>query len=77
MAYWFGQKAILQFEHWDEWQKKVSNEEASATWDHIAHSPNCSISKAKRLLHYRPRYSSLEAVYESVSWLIEHKIIKI
>ena len=37
------------------------------TWDHIAHSPNCSIAKAQRLLGYTPRYSSLEAVQEAVS----------
>jgi nucleoside-diphosphate-sugar epimerase len=45
------------------------------TWDHIAHSPNCSIAKARRLLGYHPRYSSLQAVRESVDWLIEHEVI--
>jgi len=42
----------------------------------IAHRPNCSIEKAQRLLGCQPRYSSLQAVYESVQWLIgliEHK----
>ncbi len=43
----------------------------SATWDHIAHSPNCSIAKAERLLEYRPRYTSLQAVHEAVQWLIQ------
>jgi nucleoside-diphosphate-sugar epimerase len=56
-------------------QQTVSKEEADATWDHIAHSPNCSIEKARRLLGYQPRYSSLEAVHESVLWLIENKKI--
>jgi len=28
------------------------DEEAEATWDHIAHSPCCSIAKAQRLLEY-------------------------
>ncbi|MDQ2998305.1 MAG: NAD(P)-dependent oxidoreductase, partial [Chloroflexota bacterium] len=37
--------------------------------DHIAHSPNCSIAKAQRLLEYRPRYSSLQAVCEAVEAL--------
>jgi nucleoside-diphosphate-sugar epimerase len=54
-----------------EWQATVSETEAKATWDHIAHSQNCSIAKAERLLEYRPRYSSLEAVYEAVQWLIQ------
>ena len=42
-------------------------ERPTATWEHIAHSPNCSIAKAERLLGYRPRYTSFEAVYESVA----------
>ncbi|HEX9372619.1 MAG TPA: NAD-dependent epimerase/dehydratase family protein [Roseiflexaceae bacterium] len=72
IAAWFGQPSRLRFLPWDAWRATVSEQEAAATWDHIAHSPNCSITKAQRLLDYRPRYSSLQAVYESVSWLIEH-----
>lgn len=70
MAAWFGQPARLKFLPWEEWKKTVSEQDAKHTWDHIAHSPNCSIEKAKRLLDYRPRYTSLEAVCESVQWLI-------
>jgi nucleoside-diphosphate-sugar epimerase len=76
MATWFGRPANLSFLPWDEWRKTVSEEEAQATWDHIAHSPNCSIAKAQRLLGYQPRYSSLQAVQESVTWLIQHKVIE-
>jgi nucleoside-diphosphate-sugar epimerase len=72
MAAWFGQPARLRFLAWNEWRKTVSEQEAASTWDHIAHSPSCSIAKAQRLLNYQPRYSSLEAVYESVSWLKDH-----
>jgi nucleoside-diphosphate-sugar epimerase len=77
MAAWFGQPAQLQYLPWEEWQTTVSPEEAEATWDHIAHSPCCSIAKAQRLLDYRPRYTSLQAVYEAVSWLLEHGVIRI
>jgi len=73
MAAWFGQPANLRFVPWDEWHATVSEDEAQATWDHIAHSPNCSIAKAQRLLNYQPRYTSLQAVQEAVQWLIEHK----
>jgi nucleoside-diphosphate-sugar epimerase len=75
-AAWFNQPARLRFIGWEEWRTTVTEEEANATWDHIAHSPNCSIAKAQRLLNYRPRYSSLQAVYEAVSWLIEHKVVE-
>jgi nucleoside-diphosphate-sugar epimerase len=77
MAAWFGQPANLKFVSWEDWRKTVSPQEAQATWDHIAHSPNCSIAKAQRLIDYRPRYRSLQAVQESVSWLIEHGEIAI
>jgi nucleoside-diphosphate-sugar epimerase len=74
---WFGAEPRLKFLSWDEWQNAVSKEEAAATWDHIAHSPSCSIEKGRRLLEYQPRYSSLEAVYEALHWLIEHGIITV
>lgn len=69
VAAWFGREANLRFLAWDEWQKTVTETEAAVTWDHIAHSPNCSIRKAERLLDYRPRYSSMQAVREAVEWL--------
>lgn len=71
VADWFGQPARLAFQPWPEWRTNVPPAEADATWDHLAHSPNCSLAKAERLLGYRPRYSSLQAVYESVQWLIK------
>jgi len=73
MAEWFGQPARLSFAPWAEWRKTVSEEDGQATWDHIAHSPNCSIDKARRLLNYQPQYSSLRAVQESVDWLIKNQ----
>jgi len=76
MAAWFGQPANLRYLPWEEWKTTVSPEEAEATWDHIAHSPCCSIAKAQRLLDYRPRYTSLQAVYEAVTWLLEHGVIR-
>ncbi len=77
MAAWFGQPARLEFLPWEAWRTTVAEEDAQATWDHIAHSPNCSIAKAQRLLDYRPRYTSLQAVQESVTWLIGHGVIKV
>jgi nucleoside-diphosphate-sugar epimerase len=74
MAAWFGKEAKLRFVPWAQWKDTVSEDEAAATWDHIAHSPACSIEKAKRLLNYSPRYSSLQAVQESVSLMFDHNI---
>lgn len=72
VARWFGRPANLSFLAWDEWLREATSEDARLTWDHIAHSPNCSIAKARRLLGYEPRYTSLEAVYESLRWLVAH-----
>ncbi len=69
MAAWSGRPARLRFLPWEAWRQTVTEAEAKATWDHIAHSPNCSIAKAGRLLGYAPRYTSLQAVQEAVAWL--------
>jgi nucleoside-diphosphate-sugar epimerase len=69
VARWFGQKAQLKFLAWEEWAKTASEKEAEITWGHISRSSNCSIEKARRLLDYQPRYTSLEAVREAVSSL--------
>ena len=70
VASWFGKQARLTFLPWEEWRLTVSEEEAFHCSRHITHSSLCSISKARRLLGYQPRYTSLEAVRESVDWLI-------
>jgi nucleoside-diphosphate-sugar epimerase len=72
----FGRAARLRFVAWKEWRKGVSERDAAATWDHIAHSPNCSIDKAGRSLGYRPRYGSLEAVWEALDWMTEHEVVE-
>jgi len=77
VASWFGQEAKLDYLPWEQWCMTVTEKEAEATWDHVAHSPNASIDKARRLINYNPRYSSLEAVRESVDWLIANKVITI
>ena len=71
MAEWFGQKAQLNFLPWEEWQAQATEKDARVTLDHMRHSPNCSIEKARRTFGYAPRYTSLEAVQESVGWMIE------
>jgi nucleoside-diphosphate-sugar epimerase len=75
---WFGHEPKLDFLPWSEWIKTTpSDKEAEATWEHISRSPNASIAKAQRLIDYRPRYTSLEAVREALNWMIEHGVIKV
>jgi nucleoside-diphosphate-sugar epimerase len=70
MFRWFDHEPKLTFQGYGAWAAMQNPDEAKATWEHIARSPNCSIVKAQRLLGYRPRYTSLQAVEEAVSWLI-------
>jgi nucleoside-diphosphate-sugar epimerase len=72
VAGWFGVPPRLRFAPFDEWARGVDPAVAQTTWEHIAHSPNMSIDKARALLGYQPRYSSLQAVRESLAWLIAH-----
>ena len=53
----------------DEYRTTVSAASAEISEAHIRRSHSVSIEKAKRLLGYAPRFSSLEAVHQSVDWL--------
>ncbi|MDD5672599.1 MAG: NAD-dependent epimerase/dehydratase family protein [Chitinivibrionales bacterium] len=77
MYAWFGQTPNLRFMPWEQWKTTVSEDDVRATEDHIRHSPNGSIAKGQRLINYCPRYTSLQAIQESVQWLIDHKKLKI
>lgn len=77
VARWFAQEARLEFLPWEAWRETVSEAQAAATLDHIAHSPNASIDKAQRLLGYAPRYSSFQAVREALAWLVEQGRIEV
>ena len=73
---WFGREARLKFLPFEAWKAHETPEDAAATFDHIARSPSSSIAKAERLLAYRPRYTSFEAVHESLAWLIKEGIVE-
>lgn len=77
VAGWYGKEAKISFLPWEEWKKTVSREDAELTWDHIAHSPNGSIEKARKLLNYQPKYSSLQAVREAMDYYFEQQGVHI
>jgi nucleoside-diphosphate-sugar epimerase len=72
MARWFGRAAELDYLPLEEWKQLAAPQDASVTADILLQSPCCSIAKARRLIGYEPRYTSLEAICESVDWLVEH-----
>jgi nucleoside-diphosphate-sugar epimerase len=72
MATYFEREPILRFLPWEEWRAHFTEKDTRTTWDHIARSPHCSIEKARSLLGYEPRWGSMEAVEESVAWLVRN-----
>ena len=76
VAAWFGREARLKFLPFEAWKAGEAAEDAAATFEHIARSPSSSIAKAERLLAYRPRYTSFEAVEEALAWLIKEGIVE-
>ncbi len=72
MAAWFGRPARLRFLPVAEWLPTLPPEYTQGGLAHLEHCTNASPAKAMRLLDYAPRYTSLQAVQEAVTWLIEH-----
>jgi nucleoside-diphosphate-sugar epimerase len=70
-AGWFGQQPNLRFAPFEEFSAQTSAEHAEASWEHISRSHSVSIEKARRMLGYTPRYTSLQAVSEGLQWLID------
>ncbi|MFN8379629.1 MAG: NAD-dependent epimerase/dehydratase family protein [Anaerolineae bacterium] len=77
VAGWFNQEARLTFQPFETWRTTVSEADAAQTLEHIGHSPNASIAKARQHIDYQPRYSSLQSIYEAVNWMIANQVIQI
>jgi nucleoside-diphosphate-sugar epimerase len=71
LAEWYGQSANLRFVSFDEFKQTTTPEHAKLSWEHLIHSSNGSIEKARQVLGYHPRYTSLEAIQESLIRLKE------
>jgi nucleoside-diphosphate-sugar epimerase len=69
VAGWFGREPVLDLVDWPEFERRVGPAHAAVTRDHIERGIAASIDRARAVLGYAPRYSSLEALHESVRWL--------
>jgi nucleoside-diphosphate-sugar epimerase len=72
VAAWFGREPVLDLVDWAEFERRVGAEHAGATRDHIERSIAAGIDRARSVLGYAPRYSSLDALQEALRWLVEH-----
>jgi len=78
MYRWFGKTPNVRFLPWQEWCGATGDEESiQTTYGHLMHSNVYSIEKGERLIGYRPRYSSLQAVCECVDRMIADRVISV
>jgi len=70
VARWFGRKPVLEFVDWAEFDRRVAPEHADATRQHTFRSITASIARARQVLGYAPRYSSLDALHQALAWLV-------
>jgi nucleoside-diphosphate-sugar epimerase len=72
VAAWFGREPVLDFVDWDEFEQRVGAQHATATREHVGRSIAASIDRARAVLEYAPRFSSLQALHEAARWLAAH-----
>jgi nucleoside-diphosphate-sugar epimerase len=69
VAEWFGREAVIEYVDWTEYERRVGAEHSEMTRDHVARGLVASIDRARQVLGYQPRYSSLDALHDSLRWL--------
>jgi nucleoside-diphosphate-sugar epimerase len=72
VAGWFGREPVLDLVDWAEFERRMGPEHAANTRAHIERGIAASIARARSVLDYAPRYSSLEALRESLRWMVDH-----
>ncbi len=70
VAQWFGREPVLEFVDWDEFGRRAGPEHAGTTREHTFRSIAASIDRAREVLGYAPRYTSLQALHEALAWLV-------
>lgn len=76
MYLWFGKEPHMTFLPWKEWCETIKEESfITSTYNHLAHSDSYSVEKGGRLIDYHPRYTTVQAVCECVTRMIENKVI--
>ena len=66
VAGWFGREANIEYVDWPEFERRVGAQHADVTREHVGRSIAASIERARAVLGYAPRYTTLQALEESV-----------
>ncbi|RKR74665.1 NAD-dependent epimerase/dehydratase family protein [Frondihabitans australicus] len=69
IAAWYGAVPSLRYVPLDALADEIGSALAETTRDHISRSHSCSIERARTVLGYAPRYTSLEAIEDGLAWL--------
>jgi nucleoside-diphosphate-sugar epimerase len=69
VARWFGREPELDFVDWPEFERRAGAAQASVTREHTFRGITASISRARDVLGYAPRFTSLDALHEALTWL--------
>jgi nucleoside-diphosphate-sugar epimerase len=72
VARWFGREPVLDLVDWAEFDRRAGAGPAGTTREHTDRSITASIDRARQVLGYAPRYSSLDALHEALTWLVAH-----
>jgi nucleoside-diphosphate-sugar epimerase len=72
VAAWFGREPVLDLVDWTDFEQRVGSEHAAVTRDHIERGIAATVDRARSVLGYAPRYSSLDALHESLRWLVDN-----
>jgi nucleoside-diphosphate-sugar epimerase len=72
VARWFGREPVLDLVDWAEFERRAGAGPAGTTREHTDRSITASIDRARQVLGYAPRYSSLDALHEALTWLVAH-----
>jgi nucleoside-diphosphate-sugar epimerase len=71
VAGWFGREPVLDLVDWAEFERRVGTEHAAVTRDHIERGIAAGIERARSVLGYAPRFTSLDALHEALRGLVE------
>jgi nucleoside-diphosphate-sugar epimerase len=70
VAAWFGREPVIDLVDWAEYERRVGAEHALATREHVSRGIAASIDRARSVLGYAPRFTSLDALREALRWLV-------
>jgi nucleoside-diphosphate-sugar epimerase len=75
VAGWFGSEPVIELVDWAEFEQRVGVEHAAISREHVIRSIAASIDRARDVLGYRPRYTSLDALHGSLRWLAANDLV--